>query len=189
MSGAPAGYIEVGERIQKFYERFPEGSLVAHHKPYLETIGERTFIVYCAAAYRTPDDRKPGIGYAWEPVPGPTPFTKDSELMNAETSAWGRAIAACGFETRNGIATREEVQARTGNGAAKPKLSMEQYDRITVLMLKLEQEVPLGDGAKSWVEQARDQVKARSRAEMTPQQADELIAWLEGQLDEAKIPF
>jgi hypothetical protein len=71
------------------------------------------FIVYVAAAYRTPDDAAPGIGAAWEPYPGQTPYTLGSELMNAETSAWGRAIIAVGAsDSKRGIASREEVRNR-----------------------------------------------------------------------------
>jgi hypothetical protein len=78
--------------------------------------GERIFLAFTAAAYRTPEDPMPGLGTAWEPVPGTTPYTKDSEMMNAETSAWGRAILAVGAaDTRKGIASREEVQARRGD--------------------------------------------------------------------------
>ena len=135
MGKAPEGYIEVGERIARFYEKFPDGSLRAWHRPYLETVGERVFVVYAAAAYRTPDDDKPGIGYAWEPVPGPTSFTKDSELMNAETSAWGRAIAALGFETREHVASANEVRARTGDDG---KLSDAQRKKIYGLIRDLE---------------------------------------------------
>lgn len=71
------------------------------------------FIVYTAVAYRSPDDRKPGIGVAWEPYPGRTPYTKASEVMNAETSAQGRAIvAALASDSKAGVASREEVRNR-----------------------------------------------------------------------------
>ena len=98
-----SGYLPVAERIEQFKLEFPDGCLrpfdPAH--PYrLETLGDRTFIVYVAAAYRSPDDPMPGIGCAWELFPGKTPYTKDSELMNAETSAFGRAIAALGIGAR-----------------------------------------------------------------------------------------
>lgn len=109
-------YVDVAERIREFKERFPEGSLQSVRAPELVTAGEKTFVVYAAAAYRTPDDPRPGIGWAWEPVPGPTPFTRDSELMNAETSAWGRAIVALGFETKK-IASAEEVRNRAVTGS------------------------------------------------------------------------
>ena len=105
-------YVEVSERIEKFYEKYPEGSLQGFYR--VETIGEQTLIVYVAEAYRNPDDLRPGVGTASEPFPGKTNFTRDSELMNAETSAWGRAIAGLGFEVRRGIASANEVRNRRG---------------------------------------------------------------------------
>lgn len=111
------GYVEVHQRIAAFREKHPEGSLQGSYE--VRELNGDTLIVYRAAAYRTPDDPRPGIGYASEPVPGRTPYTKDSELMNAETSAWGRALAALGFEVHTGIASANEVRARSdgGNGA------------------------------------------------------------------------
>lgn len=107
-------YVEVAERIEKFYARFPEGSLRCKEIR-TEEVGDATFLVYVAQAWRTPIDEAPGEGAAWEPVPGKTPYTRDSELMNAETSAWGRAIAALGFEVHRGIASANEVRNRRHN--------------------------------------------------------------------------
>jgi hypothetical protein len=110
-----ADYVDVAERIKLFREKHPEGSLqpVDPSKPYdIVTIADKTFIVYIAAAYRTPDDPRPGIGSAWECFPGKTSFTKDSELMNAESSSWGRAILAALAADSKKIATREEVRNR-----------------------------------------------------------------------------
>jgi hypothetical protein len=45
-------------------------------------------------------------------LPGQTPYTLGSELENAETSAWGRAIAAVGLATRGGIATADEIRSK-----------------------------------------------------------------------------
>jgi hypothetical protein len=103
-------YVDVAERIRQFKAKYPEGSLQST-KPELYHVGDKTFVYISAAAYRTPDDECPGQGSAWEPVPGPTPFTRDSEVMNAETSAWGRAIVALGFETKK-IASANEVRNR-----------------------------------------------------------------------------
>jgi len=111
VSPIPADYVDVAERIRQFKADYPEGSLQAFETPRVFTVEGKAYIAYCAAAYRTPDDERPGIGWAWEPVPGPTPFTKDSELMNAETSAWGRAIVALGFETKK-IASSNEIRNR-----------------------------------------------------------------------------
>lgn len=83
-------------------------------KPYtIETIGDKTFIVYTAACYRDADDELPGIGVAWEPFPGTTPYTKNSEVMNAETSAWGRAIIAALASESKTITSAEEVRNRS----------------------------------------------------------------------------
>lgn len=119
MSGKPLDdYIDVAERIAIFYDRYPDGRLEREGSFQTVTLGDKTFVVCEAAAYRTADDPHPGRGIAWEPFPGPTPFTRDSELMNAETSAWGRAIAACGIEVKRGIATRQDVQNRRGDGSS-----------------------------------------------------------------------
>lgn len=127
MGNAPdlQGYVEVKDRIALFREKHPDGRLrpVNPEQPYalefIEVSGEpRCFIVYAAAAYRTADDPMPGIGVAWEPFPGKTPYTRDSELMNAETSAWGRAIVAALAADAGPIATAEDVKARSGAEAA-----------------------------------------------------------------------
>jgi hypothetical protein len=113
---ADSGYNEVAMRIVEARKKHPEGILrpLDPAQPYkIETIGDKTFIVYCAAFHRTPDDPMPGIGVAWEPFPGTTPYTRNSELMNAETSAWGRAlVAAFAADTKKGIATSLDVRTR-----------------------------------------------------------------------------
>jgi hypothetical protein len=117
-------YVDVAQRIAEFRAKHPEGCLqpadLAH--PYtVETLGGDTYIVVVAAAYRTPDDPRPGIGMAYEVFPGRTPYTKGSELQNAETSAWGRAIVAVGAaDTKKGIASSEEVRNRRGEQEAAP---------------------------------------------------------------------
>jgi hypothetical protein len=115
-----SNYIEVPERIRDFMEKHPEGSLQCKTVEYRDLPtpnGEsKPHVIYHALAYRSPDDRRPGHGMASEPLPGLTPYTKGSELMNAETSAWGRALAAIGFVSKRdgsaGVATAQEVRAR-----------------------------------------------------------------------------
>jgi hypothetical protein len=110
----PLDYIDVATRIIEFREKYPQGSLVQVNLEFLSDFGGKDWVVYTAAAYRSPDDPQPGIGTAWEPVPGPTRFTRDSEVQNAETAAWGRAmVAALAVDTRKGIASQEEVRNRT----------------------------------------------------------------------------
>jgi hypothetical protein len=104
-------YIEVAERIEHFRALWPQGTLRGDWR--MVQVGDQHLIAYRAEAYRTADDTAPGVGCAWELVPGRTPFTRGSELQNAETSAWGRAIIAVGAsDAKRGIASREEVAWR-----------------------------------------------------------------------------
>jgi hypothetical protein len=131
------GYIEVPDRILAFKQKYPDGSLQGDWE--LREIGDDIFIVYVARAYRTADDERPAIGMAWEPYPGKTPYTKDSELMNAETSAWGRAIVALGFLAQGEkVASANEVRARQTNGspAERTAPSEKQLDLIEKLLKK-----------------------------------------------------
>jgi hypothetical protein len=109
MSGL-ADYIEVKDRIAQFKEQFPNGSLQCDAPDIREIMGH-TWIIIRAYAYRDPEDPRPGVGHAWEHVPGKTPYTIGSELMVCETSAWGRALAAIGIAVSKSIASRDEVQA------------------------------------------------------------------------------
>ena len=114
----PLDYIDVATRIIEFREKFPHGSLQSWKDPYVIEVkmpdgSIKSYMVYSAAAYRSPDDSLPGVGWAYEPIPGPTNFTRDSELQNAETAAWGRAmVAALAVDTKKGIASSEEVRNR-----------------------------------------------------------------------------
>lgn len=151
-------YVDVAERILEFKKQHPDGSLQTVGWHTVE-VGGKTFIAYQAAAYRTPDDQRPGHGTAWEPFPGPTPYTRDSELMNAETAAWGRAIVAVGIAANRKIASKQEVQARAGNHQAEEKpakangkkpagLSAELLDEL--VKAKSEARLPDTQKAKDW---------------------------------------
>lgn len=142
MSGKPAGYKEVSERIQEFRAKHPDGCLQSEVVP----SPVEGFVIVKAYAYRTPDDPRPGVGLAWEPVPGKTNFTRDSELMNAETSAWGRAIIAIGAsDAKEGIASADEIrnrQAPPQRQAPPPppeldEITQEQIDDLNSLAAKV----------------------------------------------------
>ena len=97
-------YMPVEERISAFLAEHPAGSL---QSVILEHTSERVTVQ--ATAFRDADDRRPGIGHSSLAIPGSTGFTKGSELENAETSAWGRALKALGY----GIGpSREEVASK-----------------------------------------------------------------------------
>lgn len=114
-----SNYVEVSERIVHFRDAYPDGTLQAEVVSLTDSL-----VVVRAYAYRTADDPRPGTGLASEPLPGKTPYTKDSELMNAETSAWGRAIIAVGAsDAKRGVASANEVRNRQ-NTTPAPRAEM-----------------------------------------------------------------
>ncbi|HVF54700.1 MAG TPA: hypothetical protein VM934_01040 [Pyrinomonadaceae bacterium] len=101
------GYIPVAERVEKFYERFPEGRIVTQ---IVEHVPDNGFVLMRAEVFRTPDDAQPAAtGHAFE-VRGESYVNKTSYIENAETSSVGRALALLGFEVKRGIASREEIE-------------------------------------------------------------------------------
>jgi hypothetical protein len=149
----PADYIEVKDRLPEFFAKFPEGSLTGSYE--LVTINGNQAVIYTAKAYRTPDDPQPGVGTAYEAIPGSTPYTRGSEIQNAETAAWGRAMIATGaVNASKGVASAEEIRPRIAEQqAATAPLTPQQEavlsdwkDRITDLegdregLLKLHKE-------------------------------------------------
>ena len=109
------GYVQVVDRIKLFYAKYPEGSLQMGTPTFID-IGEQKWAMGRAYAYRTPTDERPGVGTAWEIVPGTTNFTRGSEIQNLETSAWGRAIGSLGIGIDASIATLDEVQQAKERG-------------------------------------------------------------------------
>lgn len=117
------GYVDVAERIRQLREKHPEAVLRPYNpaEPFrIMNIGNREFIVYTAACYRTPDDPMPAVAVAAEPAVGKTNYTRDSEVMNAETSAWGRAIVAALAADTTKIASLEEVRNRRADETPAP---------------------------------------------------------------------
>ena len=106
-------YREVPERVTEWYERHPQGRIVPEIVERPEDGGGRWTVK--ASVYRTddPDEQPAGVGHSFLSVPGKTPYTKDSELENAETSAVGRALVNAGIPAKS-IASTQEVQAKRG---------------------------------------------------------------------------
>ena len=80
-------YVEVKDRILEFYEKYPQGSIMSE----IVTLTDKLVVVK-ATAYRNSDDKYPCVGHSQLEIPGRTPYTRGSEIENAETSAWGRAL-------------------------------------------------------------------------------------------------
>jgi hypothetical protein len=99
-------YITVAERVEKFYERYPEGRIITH---IVEHDAERGFILIRAEVYRNAEDSLPAAtGHAYE-LKSEGYVQRTSYIEVGETSAVGRALAMAGFEVKRGIASREEM--------------------------------------------------------------------------------
>lgn len=102
-------YVPVNERIEAFYAAHPEGSIQCEIHMLTDAL-----VVMRATVYRDRDDPRPSVAHSMLGIPGKTNFTRGSEVENAETSAVGRAIAMLGFEVKRGMASREEVDNKSG---------------------------------------------------------------------------
>lgn len=97
-------YVQVNERIEQFYKKYPEGSIQTEI-----TIINDDSVIFKAYAYRNQNDTKPATGHAMEKE-GSSFINKTSHIENCETSAVGRALAMLGFEIKKSVASKEEVE-------------------------------------------------------------------------------
>lgn len=142
----PLDYIDVATRIVEFREKYPDGRLRQKDVQFIDFAG-KSWVVFTAEAWRSADDPAPAHGTAWEPVPGPTQFTRDSELQNAETAAWGRAmVAALAVDTRKGIASSEEVRNRQVKSEPEPPSESD----VATWVSALEASATIADLQSSW---------------------------------------
>lgn len=111
-------YVEVKDRIKLFYELFGQGRLVTSQIQLTSEPDGKPRVIVEAKAYRSPDDPLPGVGWSWLELPGTTPYTRGSEIENAETSAWGRAIGSLGILIDRSIASANEVANKSGQPVA-----------------------------------------------------------------------
>ena len=117
-------YVDVKTRVAEFYAQHPDGRLVTAEAYMTEDADGKVRVWAKALAYRTPDDPLPGVGHSYLEVPGSTPYTRGSEIENAETSAWGRAIGALGIGIAKSIATTDEIDAKAGEADRKPPIKV-----------------------------------------------------------------
>ena len=107
------GYVTVNERLKLALAKYLD--LRVEELPFdIVEIGGQTNLHCTVRVYTTPDDTRPVLGSVLEPIPGRTPYTRNSELMVGMTSALGRALGYLGFGIDKGIASNDEVAARIG---------------------------------------------------------------------------
>jgi len=175
-------YVDVATRLKELLEKYPSASVEAS-APKLVAVDGAHFVEVTVTI--TADGRVARAS-AWEPIPGKTPYTKDSEMMNAETSALGRACGMWGIGIKKSVASLDEVRARREQSKAihpsnQPQRDTHQPDdsapqleggatdkqlgAIRAMHKKLGKTIPAGIG--SW----------------TKQQASQHIEFLNGELE------
>jgi hypothetical protein len=96
-------YTTVAERISQFKSKHPNWSLIS------KIVGNTESVVAIKSIIKDDTGRVISTGHA-EEVRGSTNINKTSALENCETSAWGRALAACDFGGDQ-VASANEVGA------------------------------------------------------------------------------
>lgn len=108
-----SNYVDVATRIKLLLEKYPNASIVCTVPKVIDVAGH-CFIEVTAHVTCGDGNGRNAVASAWEPFPGKTPYTRDSEMMNAETSAIGRAIGALGIGLTGSMASANEVANRQG---------------------------------------------------------------------------
>lgn len=126
-----SNYVDVPARFKLALEKWPDLRIV-ESKPEVVNIGDKTFISVTMSAWRTADDAMPCQATCWEPFPGKTSFTRDSEMMNASTSVLGRLLGLMmPFGAK--MASAEEVRNRQPETTSAPATLTKQFARTAAL--------------------------------------------------------
>ena len=104
-------YVDVPTRLRMALEKYPD-LRIQESQPTFREVNDKLYIEIRCTVWRDKDDQLPTIAFCWEPFPGTTPYTRDSEQMNASTSALGRALGMMGFGIDHKMASKQEVLAR-----------------------------------------------------------------------------
>lgn len=110
-------YVEVSERIAAWYEEYPEGRIETD----IVTMSEK-LVVTRSRVYKSDDDKElpAGVAHSMLAIPGKTPYTRDSELENCETSSVGRALVMAGIPSKS-VASSHEIRTKRSDDAPRDK--------------------------------------------------------------------
>lgn len=137
-------YVDVPTRFAAALERWPELRIM-ENRPEIISIDDKTFISVTMQAWRTPDDPIPCQATCFEPFPGKTSFTRDSEQMNASTSALGRVLGLMmSFGPK--LASFEEVRNRQPDDIIPHSTLVRSHEKPRTATLGAKAEAPTGDG-------------------------------------------
>lgn len=101
-------YVDAKTKIKMFWSQFPNGSIVTSPPQPVPGRDDMIFMITRIYADRAQTELI-ATGTAAELVHGKTSYTKDSEVMNCETSAIARACSAAGIGITKSMASLEEV--------------------------------------------------------------------------------
>jgi hypothetical protein len=104
-------YVDVPTRLAEALKRWPD-LRIQETKPVIVTVDNQQYVEISCTVWRDCTDLMPTVAFCWEAIPGRTPYTKGSEMMNASTSCLGRALGFLGMGIGKSIASRNELQAR-----------------------------------------------------------------------------
>ena len=131
-------YVDVKTRLKQALALYPQLRIV-EHRPEITQVGDQLFIECSVTVSRDPDDPIPVTAYIFEPYPGKTTFTKNSEQANGATSVLGRALGYMGLGIDKSIASSNEVLGR--------QQAAEDTDRTKVVSIA--RPTPTLDGPRS----------------------------------------
>jgi len=165
-------YVDVKTRLKQALALYPQLRIV-EHRPEITMVGDQLFIECSVTVSRDPDDPIPVTAYIFEPYPGKTTFTKNSEQANGATSVLGRALGYMGLGIDKSIASSNEVLGR--QEAAEDRTKVVSIARPTPV-LDSPRETPtsvMGPRSKQLGEarlSAREQTQASNGGGATPNQ-------------------
>ena len=110
MSGFNLGdYVDVPTRLAMALKKYPD-LRIQESKPQIVEVDNQKYVEISCTVWRDANDPMPVVAYCWEQIPGKTPYTRGSEMMNSSTSCLGRALGFLGMGIGKSIASRDEVQ-------------------------------------------------------------------------------
>jgi hypothetical protein len=124
-----ADYATVQERIEAFWKKYPNGSILTSNLTTADDRSRGQWVVQATVFFDRNDELAAGQGMAFE-IDGTAGANQTAALENCETSAIGRALATAGFATSKHRASREEMM-KTERSA--PPVTAEQVEAATTL--------------------------------------------------------
>lgn len=178
-------YVDVATRLRELLEKYPTASVEAS-PPKLIAVDGAHFVEVTVTI--TVDGRVARAS-AWEPIPGKTPYTKDSEMMNAETSALGRACGMWGIGLKKSVASLDEVRARREASKATHPSNQPASDKEQPAVVRTQSDAPATDkqlGAIRAMHKKLGKTIPAGMSSWSKKQASEHIEFLNTQLDAPK---